>query len=101
MKLISLPYEDGSAVDARWEIDFIGFGECDRGDVVARSGQYLGTWKVDGNEHVSFIPVNQDKAVYTEPFLQSLCDKIQRWLSSVDIEVLSEAGSEGSEASPS
>lgn len=86
-------------MDARWEIDFVGFGENDCGDVVARDGRYLGTWKVDGNEHVSFFPADHDKAVYTEPFLPSLCEKIQRWLASVDIQGLAGGGSEGSGAS--
>lgn len=87
-------------MDARWEIDFVGFGEFESGDVVAHNGKYLGTWKVDGNDNVSFIPVDHDKAVHTEKFLHSLCDKIQRWLSSVDIEGLLGGDPEGSGAPP-
>lgn len=66
-------------MDARWEIDFVGFGEVESGDVVTKDGMLLGYWKVDNAEHTSFTPLNESAPIFSEQLLTVLCEKIGQW----------------------
>lgn len=67
-------------MDARWEIDFVGFGELERGDVVTKDGMRLGGWEVDHTDHTSFTPLNESAPIFSEQLLTVLCEKIAQWL---------------------
>ncbi len=67
-------------MDARWEIDFVGFGELERGDVVTKNGMRLGDWEVDHADHTSFTPLNENAPIFSEQLLTVLCEKIAQWL---------------------
>ncbi len=67
-------------MDARWEIDFVGFGELERGEVATKSGMRLGDWEVDHADHTSFTPLNESAPIFSELLLPVLCEKIAQWL---------------------
>jgi hypothetical protein len=52
---------------------------CDDGSVVTRDGEYLGIWKVDENDHPSFIPDGSTEVLFFEMWIGLLCEKIVAW----------------------
>lgn len=64
-----------------YEINFIGWEDkgVHSGDVITRDGEYLGTWKIDENDHPSFVPDGETEELFFNPFLGLLIDKIRKW----------------------
>ena len=63
----------------RFQINFVGFGEYDSGDVVTKDGEFLGRWKTDENDHASFYPIGDDDPLFFEVFLGNLARRIAAW----------------------
>jgi hypothetical protein len=63
----------------RFEINFVGYGTEDGGDVITNDGEYLGIWKLDAEDHPSFIPDGSDEPLFHEIYLGLLVKRVAAW----------------------
>lgn len=63
----------------RFDINFIGFGEEESGDVITKDGEYIGTWSIDQDDHPSFTPDGADGPLFYDIFLGQLAQKVSAW----------------------
>lgn len=50
------------------------------GDVYTKFGEFLGTWSTDESDaFYEFTPDGESEALFSEPFLRPLSDKIKFW----------------------
>lgn len=63
----------------KWNINLIGYGEQETGDVVTRDGEVIGTWSLDENGHCLFTPDGEAEAVLLGTMLPFVVDRIAKW----------------------
>ncbi|MDO5622731.1 MAG: hypothetical protein Q4G24_14845 [Paracoccus sp. (in: a-proteobacteria)] len=62
-----------------WKVILEHYGERDRGDVVTKDGEVIGTWSADENDFCSFTPYGEQQPIFVNPFPGLLCDQIVEW----------------------
>lgn len=62
-----------------YDINLVGWGETDSGDVVTKDGEYLGRWEADENDHAAFFPDGEPEKKIFNPFLGLLISDIRQW----------------------
>ena len=64
---------------AHWEVELVGYGRDDHGDVITDDGEIIGVWSLVDDVFVTFTPNGTDKNIFFEPFVGTLCAKIVDW----------------------
>ncbi len=70
------------APELRFPINFLRDG-----NVVSQDGEYLGTWDTDESDAIwLFTPDGATEPLLRHPFLPFLCEEIQRWQETGEVE---------------
>jgi hypothetical protein len=64
----------------QYKINLLGAYAEEAGDVATQDGEIIGAWSLIDGAIYDFTPLNDDKPIFSDPFIWALCDKIGEWL---------------------